>query len=183
MKTLNDLSSKYWYRFAKVLYVLVLIATVAIIYSVYRAQYDNFFTDAIEPLFWVLFVLEIFKRSIYYTYFGTISPKKSEIDTYISKIKSSIANFKNNTTDIPENTKRFLIDVFNIAQAEIDAVEKKDGKKDYETLFKMNNLVTQASHIYGTSKYDFSIIHVAQVNALYHAQDLGINIDWVSIDL
>lgn len=183
MKTLQDLQSKHWYRFSKVIYILILIATVAIIYNSYRPQYDSFFADAIEPLFWVLFVLELIKRSIYYTYFGTISPKKSEVNTYISKIKSSIADFKNNTTDIPENTKRFLTDVFRLAQGEIDLFEKKDGKKDYERLFKMNNLVTQASHIYGIGKYDLSIIHVAQVNALYHAQDLGINIDWIGIDL
>ena len=183
MKTLNNLCTKSWYRFSKVLYVLVLIATVAIIYSGYRPQYDSFFADAIEPLFWVLFVLEIIKRSIYYTYFGTVFPVKVEFADYVSKIKNTITDFKNETSETPENTKRFISKVLDEAQLEIDRFEKKDTKKDYERLSKLNDLVAQVRHMYGVGKADFSLIQIYKVRALYYAQELGINADWVSIDL
>jgi uncharacterized membrane protein (DUF373 family) len=74
MKTLNQLNTKYWYRVLKVIYILIFSATLLIIYNTYRPAYDDVFDDIVTPIFYVLLILEIFKRSIYYIYFGTISP-------------------------------------------------------------------------------------------------------------
>ena len=183
MKTLSSLNIKSWYRFLKVLYVLVVIATVIIIYNTYRPQYDSFIADIVEPLLWVLFILEIFKRSIYYTYLGTISPKKVEMNFYVTNIKKSIAQFNSDTTDFPESTKRFLVDVFRVAQIVVEDFEKEDSKKDCEKLLKLNNLVTESNRLYRTGQVEFSALNRVKVSALYHAQDMGMNIDWVSIDL
>lgn len=72
MKTLSELRNRPFYRFLKILYVLLL---VPIGYMVYLAYAEH----APEVILWVLgflLVLEVIKRLIYYIFLGTIIPSE-----------------------------------------------------------------------------------------------------------
>lgn len=183
MKTLSNLNTKSWYRFLKVLYVLVIVATLLIIYNTYRPEYDSFIKDIVEPVFWVLLVLEIFKRSFYFIFLGTLSPIKVEIDTYVLQIKKAISDFKGDADAENENVKHFLNDVYDLVQNEIEVIDKKDGDKDYDKILKINNLVNEAHKLYRIGRKDYPASNEIKIKALYHAQELGVNINWVDIYL
>jgi len=182
MKTLNNLSTKPWYRILKILYVLVLLVTVVIIYNIFRPQYDSFLADAVQPFLIVLVVLEIIKRSVYYIYFGTISPIKVEVATYIARIKDTLKFFQD-TTDFPDTTGRFLADVSRVAKIEIENFEKDNSRQDLGRLSQVADLVTSASNLYRPTKSGFTPITHVQVGVLYHAHKLGMDIDSIKIDL
>ena len=74
-KGIAYLNSKAWYRFLKVLYVLI-VGTVIGLFI-----YELVFFDWHHPLFWiasivVFFFLEIPKRSLYYVVAGRVFPNR-----------------------------------------------------------------------------------------------------------
>ena len=182
MKTLNNLSIKPWYRILKILYVLVLLATVVIIYNLYMPQYDSFLVDAVQPFFIVLVILEILKRAIYYIYFGTLSPIKVEVATYIARIKDTLKSFQD-TTDFPDATGRFLADVSRVAKIEIENFEKDTSRQDLGRLSQVANLVSEASKLHTLGTKGFSAMNAIKVRSLYYAMGLGIDIDLIKIEI
>ncbi|MCX6753249.1 MAG: hypothetical protein NTW62_02825 [Candidatus Nomurabacteria bacterium] len=182
MKTLNNLSTKPWYRILKILYMLVLLATVVIIYNLYMPQYDSFLGNVVQPFLIVLVALEILRRAIYYIYFGTVSPIKVEVATYIARIKDTLKSFQD-TTDFPDATGRFLADVSRVAKIEIENFEKDNSRQDLGRLSKVANLVIEASKLHTLGTKGFSAMNAIKVRSLYYALDLGIDIDLIKIEV
>lgn len=86
-KTLQDLQQTIWYRFVKVLYMLILLLTVVIVIAVYGNEDFSILTLYI---FIALLVFEIIRRVFYYIVFGTFFPSQK---TFLDKFQ------KNNNID------------------------------------------------------------------------------------
>ena len=182
MKTIKDLNTKHWYRVLKVLYVLVILSAIAIVYNNYYPSIDNFST-VIEPLIWTLLVLEGFKRAIYYVYFGTIFPQKAEMSEYISKIRSTMDDFKKEMGTLPESTQSFLEYVMQVGQMRVDEFEKKDGKRNNEDILKVYKLVIASRNLYDTNIPNFDALTSVKARVLCYALDLGMDVDSFKINL
>lgn len=72
MKTLTELRDRPFYRFLKVLYFLFFLPLGFMVYMGYQEQQIVY----LAWVFGVLFVLEIFKRVIYYIFLGSFVPEK-----------------------------------------------------------------------------------------------------------
>jgi hypothetical protein len=184
MKTIKDLNTKHWYRLLKVLYVLIIIITGTIIYNTYYPNYDTIFSGIIEPLLWVLFILEIFKRAIYYIYFGTITPQKAEMNEQILKIKNILNDIQKGKYNFSGRVKIFFEDINRIAQNEVDNFENKDSRKDSERILSVYNLMIQAGYYYHLNSFSgSSTTNRTRILLLYYAQELEIDIDSIDIEL
>ncbi len=179
MKTLNNLCTKPWYRLFKILYLLVLVIPVILLVTSYS---KSNLLENLQISLYIVVTLEVVRRIVYYTYFGTIFPVKVEVQTYISNIRNTIEKFRNPSSEISETTKKFLKEVSRIATLELERVEKNNSN-DIERLSQIDSLVTQASNLYNPTVSNFNALSAIKVNALYHANKLGMDIDWVSIDL
>jgi hypothetical protein len=76
-KTLKDLYSKKWNRFAKVFYIfLILWVMVWLIDDLYLSvTYGDHYGYEIVSLFIALCIFEAVRRAFYYVSLGTINPK------------------------------------------------------------------------------------------------------------
>ena len=179
MKTLNNLCTKPWYRLFKILYLLVLAIPVILLVT---SHSTSNLLENLQISLYIVVTLEVVRRIVYYIHFGTIFPVKVEVQTYISNIRNTIEKFRNPSSEISETTKKFLKEVTRIATLELEKVEKNNSN-DVDRLSQIDSLVTQANNLYRPDISGFNARSLIKVNALYNANILGIDIDWVNIDL
>ena len=101
---------------------------------------------------------------------------------YFINYSKRIERFKNPSSEISETTKKFLKEVTRIATLELEKVEKNNSN-DVDRLSQIDSLVTQANNLYRPDISGFNARSLIKVNALYNANILGIDIDWINIDL
>ena len=83
-KDITYLNSKPWYRFLKVLYILILGLTIGL--SIPTALVFGWLQLILIAPIAVLFLLEIAKRSLYYVVTGRVFPSRQGLGTLPSKL-------------------------------------------------------------------------------------------------
>ncbi len=184
MKTITELNTRPWFRFLKVLYVLVLLLTAFFVYLSYNPTYDTFPDNIIVPFIVVLAILELFKRFVYYITLGTVRPLQHEMKSLIESIAKRLSLM--NEEKVPKKS----LEMFQIITYYTETLIKNyDDTKIVEYQNKIRLLDDMIYNFYCVYQEQFSTHHadvrIRAIRFLYLADKVGVSVEklnW-SIDL